>query len=102
MWDATGTVVIVFNGEIYNYKSLRSELEKRGQKFLTESDTEVLLSVIESYGLNQGLKRLAGMFAFALVDRQEEVLHIVRDRMGEKPLYYGWFNDSFTFSSEIS
>lgn len=92
---------IVFNGEIYNYKQLRSVLESDGEVFSGNSDTEVLLSTIERYGLADALCRLNGMFAFALWDSYEQRLYLSRDRMGEKPLYYGWFDGVFVFASEL-
>jgi asparagine synthase (glutamine-hydrolysing) len=93
--------VIVFNGEIYNFNSLRSELEKRGGTFRGHSDTEIALEAISEWGLSASLERFTGMFAFALWDRAERQLHLVRDRAGEKPLYYGWVNGVFVFGSEL-
>lgn len=105
MDSACGRYVIVFNGEIYNYKSLRQELEREISDaplhFRGHSDTEVMLACISRWGLEQALKRFNGMFAFALWDRRERRLHLARDRMGEKPLYYGWTGKSFVFGSEL-
>jgi asparagine synthase (glutamine-hydrolysing) len=96
-----GRYLITFNGEIYNFLALRAELEGRGVSFRSHSDTEVLLAAIECDGLVAALRRSSGMFAFALVDRREKRLHLVRDRLGEKPLYYGWAGESLLFGSEL-
>ncbi|MBM3245390.1 MAG: asparagine synthase (glutamine-hydrolyzing) [Candidatus Omnitrophica bacterium] len=101
MFSSSLRYVAVFNGEIYNYKQLRSELEKLGSKFRGNSDTEVLLSVIEEFGISEAVKLLNGMFAFAVWDRKDLLLHIARDRLGKKPLYYGWHKNKFFFSSEL-
>ncbi len=92
--------VIVFNGEIYNYKSLQSELIFLGYKFKTSSDTEVVLALYEYYG-EDCVQYLNGMFAFAIYDQSRSVLFIARDRFGEKPLYYYRSNDEFLFASEL-
>ncbi len=91
--------VISFNGEIYNYKELRSELEEQGVTFTSKSDTEVILRLYEAYG-TEAFQKLQGMFAFALYDTKEESLYLVRDRAGEKPLYYYQAPGVFLFSSE--
>ena len=98
MVSASGRYVVTYNGEIYNYQQLRAQLDYpwRGQ-----SDTEVLLAAVEAWGVEKALAAFNGMFAFALWDRQEETLTIARDRMGEKPLYYGWVGDQFVFASEL-
>jgi asparagine synthase (glutamine-hydrolysing) len=93
--------VIVFNGEIYNHGELRQQLETEGQSFRGRSDTEVILAAVSQWGLQQALQNFNGMFAFALWDRQQRHLHLVRDRLGEKPLYYGWMGASFLFGSEL-
>jgi len=96
-----GRYIIVFNGEIYNYRALRGELEKSGFECAWKgySDTEVMLAAFQHWGVEKSLERLNGMFAFALWDRRERVLHLARDRFGEKPLYYGWIGDVFLSSN---
>jgi asparagine synthase (glutamine-hydrolysing) len=102
MESPSGRYVIAFNGEIYNFLALRSELEDAaGQGFRGRSDTEVLLRAIEHWGLDEAIRRCAGMFAFALWDRREQSLHLARDRMGEKPMYYGRAGAHFVFGSEL-
>lgn len=94
--------VMVFNGEIYNYRGLCNELEAAGVGgWRGHSDTEVLLEAVAHWGLSAALNRFDGMFAFALWDRRERVLHLARDRFGEKPLYYGWVNEALLFASEL-
>ncbi|MDR0138008.1 asparagine synthase (glutamine-hydrolyzing) [Metabacillus idriensis] len=101
MHSKSGRYVIVFNGEIYNYPSLRSELEIAGIVFKGRSDTEVMIESIETWGIKKALTKFTGMFAFALWDRKERLLYLTRDRMGEKPLYYGWAGKTFLFGSEL-
>jgi asparagine synthase (glutamine-hydrolysing) len=93
--------VTVFNGEIYNFRELRDELAGRGHAFRGHSDTEVMLGAVAEWGVERALQRLVGMFAVALWDKRERTLHLARDRMGEKPLYYGWSNGVLLFGSEL-
>lgn len=99
MLSASGRFVIVFNGEIYNHLELRKELS--GIAWRGHSDTETLLEAIEAWGVEKALRCLAGMFALALWDRVEQRLTLARDRIGEKPLYYGWSHGTFLFGSEL-
>ena len=101
MVSMCGRYVIVYNGEVYNYQSIRKELEALGHGFRGQSDTEVILSAISQWGVERAVKRFNGMFAFALWDRQERQLSLVRDRIGIKPLYYGRVNGAFVFGSEL-
>jgi asparagine synthase (glutamine-hydrolysing) len=103
MFSPCGRYVLVYNGEIYNHLDLRGELEAEGGGFewRGHSDTETLLAALRHWGVEGGLQRLNGMFAFALWDGQDRTLFLARDRMGEKPLYYGRSGESFLFGSEL-
>jgi asparagine synthase (glutamine-hydrolysing) len=100
MWDSTGTVAIVFNGEIYNYREIRSELTAAGFVFKTHSDTEVLLNLYLRDGAGM-LPRLNGIFAFALWDSRSECVFVARDGLGVKPLYYAATPEGLLFASEL-
>ena len=99
MTDGAGSRVVVFNGEIYNFRGLRVELEARGHRFRTQSDTEVILGAYAEYG-EACVEHLRGMFAFAIWDRSRRTLFLARDRLGKKPLYYWQRGDLFLFASE--
>ena len=95
--------VIAYNGEIYNYKEIAERLvkEHKVDRFRGTSDTEVLLEAFEAYGIENAISMCKGMFAIALYDLQEQTLYLLRDRVGEKPLYYGFVGESFVFASDI-
>ncbi|MBO9488988.1 asparagine synthase (glutamine-hydrolyzing) [Endozoicomonas sp. G2_1] len=102
MYSRLKRYVMVFNGEIYNHKTLRAEINKEILiDWQGHSDTETLLAAIELWGIEETLQKVTGMFAIALWDIEKKLLHLVRDRLGEKPLYFGWQKDSFLFSSEL-
>lgn len=93
--------VIIYNGEIYNYQKIRTELELLGISFQGTGDTEVLLAAIDVWGLERTLPRCNGMFAICLWENKAKTLHIARDRIGIKPLYYGWLKTGFVVASEL-
>ena len=93
--------VLVFNGEIFNFHSLRQALLSLGHSFKGHSDTEVLLAAINQWSLIEALAKCKGQFALAIYDRQQQELHLARDRMGEKPLYYGYIDGELCFASEL-
>ena len=105
MRSRCGRYVIAFNGEVYNFQEIRKQLDAQFGFGLIpwrgHSDTEVMLEAISAWGFDDALQKFAGMFAIALWDRQQRVLHLVRDRLGEKPLYYGEMGASFVFGSEL-
>lgn len=103
MHSHSGRYMCVFNGEIYNYKKLRDKLlqEKKVTEFRGSSDTEVLLEAFEAYGVQETLAQCKGMFAIALYDKQTGKITLMRDRIGEKPLYYGFVNGHFVFASDL-
>ncbi len=101
MLSHSGELVVTFNGEIYNFAELRQELEARGNRFTGRSDTEVMLAAFESFGIETALDRLAGMFAIGLWDRRNRVLHLIRDRLGKKPLHVALIDGALVFASEL-
>lgn len=100
MFDRSGSNVVVFNGEIYNFQEVRAELEQRGRRFRTQSDTEVIVEGYAEWGV-EVVQRLRGMFAIALYDRRHDKLVLWRDRVGKKPLYYAVHDGFLIFASEI-
>ncbi len=103
MLSQCGRYVIAFNGEVYNFAALRDALERASMApaWRGHSDTEVMLAAIAAWGLEAALKQFVGMFAFALWDRETRTLSLARDRLGEKPLYYGWQGETLLFGSEL-
>lgn len=101
MGSRSGRYTCVFNGEIYNHRALRAELEAQGHRFRGHSDTEVLLAAFDNWGIQSSLERFNGMFAIAVWDVERHELNLIRDRIGEKPLYYGFAGQTLLFSSEL-
>jgi asparagine synthase (glutamine-hydrolysing) len=100
MANEDGSIRIVFNGEIYNFPELHEELEKKGHRFQSRCDTEVIVHAYEEYGADC-LQKLRGMFAFAIWDERRKTLFAARDRIGIKPLYYSFQSGRLVFASEI-
>jgi len=101
MVSLSGRYIVSFNGEIYNFLEIKKELSSFGYQFKGHSDTEVLLTAIQHYGIKEGVTKLHGMFAIALWDRELSELTLIRDRVGEKPLYYGQSGNTIFFGSEL-
>lgn len=101
MASSCGRFVLTYNGEIYNFLSLKRQLQSEGHTFRGESDTEVLIEYIARFGLHETLKKIKGMFAFALWDKQKKKLSLVRDHFGKKPLYFGMAGQKLFFASEL-
>ena len=101
MRSRSGRWVIAYNGEIYNHRVLRAELENGGSLFRGHSDTEVLVEAIDAWGVDRTLERCNGMFAFAVLDLANDCLTVARDRLGEKPLYWMHDGEQFAFASEL-
>jgi len=101
IFNETKTIVCIFNGEIYNFKYLRDELERKGHVFESKTDTEILVHGYEEWGINELLSRLNGMFAFCIYDKTKRKVILARDRIGEKPLYYFFNQNDFIFASEL-
>jgi asparagine synthase (glutamine-hydrolysing) len=101
MSSASGRYIIAFNGEIYNHPQLRKDLSVHARAWRGHSDTETLLAGFDHWGIQKTIELAVGMFAFAVWDRQEHILTLGRDRIGEKPLYYGRHGKTFLFGSEM-
>lgn len=101
MASKNGRYILSFNGEIYNFKKLKKELQAQGHQFIGGSDTEVILASVEEYGVTKAVQSFEGMFAFSLWDKKDRELHLCRDRLGEKPLFYAWQDSNFLWASEL-
>ncbi len=97
----SGRYVMVYNGEVYNFRDVRRQLESEGQSFASSGDTELVLAAIEAWGVEAAVRRFIGMFALAVWDKVERRLLLIRDRLGVKPLYFGWDGTTFCFGSEL-
>jgi asparagine synthase (glutamine-hydrolysing) len=100
MYSDDGSVVIILNGEVYNFKEIREELRAAGHSFHSDSDTEVILKAYQQYGIGS-VSKFIGMFAYAIYDKKEQQLYLLRDRVGVKPLYYHYKNGNLLFGSEL-
>lgn len=100
MSDSEEKIWITYNGEIYNFKEIRQELEKKGYKFKSQTDTEVIIYAYKEYGINC-LQKFNGMFAFGIYDEKNKNIFLARDRAGKKPLYYAQYENKFVFASEL-
>jgi asparagine synthase (glutamine-hydrolysing) len=101
MYSDDKSVVVILNGEVYNFKEIRKELIEAGHKFHSDSDTEVIIKAYQQYGIENAVKKFIGMFAFALYDIKKQEIYILRDRAGVKPLHYYYKNDCLLFASEL-
>lgn len=101
MPSPSGRYWCVYNGEIYNYLAIEAELKKLGHQFKGRSDTEVFLTAVDQWGLNQTCQKIIGMYAFLIWDRKTRTLHLMRDRLGKKPLYFGWAGKTLVMGSEL-
>ena len=100
MYSDDGNIVIILNGEVYNFKEIRQELEALGHSFHSDSDTEVVVKAYQQFGIN-AVHKFIGMFAFAIYDKTKEVVYLLRDRAGVKPLYYYHKDNCLLFASEL-
>ncbi len=101
MLSPSGRYVMVYNGEVYNFRDVRRELESSGRSFTSSGDSELVLAAIETWGVEAAVRRFIGMFAIAVWDKVERRLLLIRDRLGVKPLYFGWDGTSLWFGSEL-